>query len=145
MTSEDQSLSSLTSLSHTLAGSTPAKGHTSPPSSSYSGESEYVEGKARRGTPSASSEGSRRSAVDEFSRRVAKIRSKLPQEQSSSSTARTYALPKEQPVRLSEPSMINNDTGPVLPEITPCQDQPCGSQDQRRRSHSPPQPAQPGR
>ncbi len=101
MTSEDLSLSSLTSLSHTLAGSTPVKDHESHTSSSYSGERGQVVKKIRQDTSSASSEGSRRSASEDFPRST-KVRSRVPQAQSSSSTSGTYALLKEPPVRFGE-------------------------------------------
>ncbi len=73
MTSEDQSLSSLTSLSHTLAGSTPVKGHSSRQSSSNSGESGRIAEKVYYGTSSVSSEGSRKSAFAKFSRKDIKV------------------------------------------------------------------------
>ena len=73
MTSEDQSLSSLTSLSHTFAGSTPVKDHSSRQSSSQSGESGRIAGKVYHGTSSVSSEGSRKSAFAKFSRKDNKV------------------------------------------------------------------------
>ncbi len=121
MTSEDLSLSSLTSLSHTLAGSTPAKDHASHSSSSYSGESGLVAERIRQYTPSVSSEGSRKSAFADFSHST-KVRSRAPHTQSSSSTARTYVLPKEPPVRFGD--ITGTDVAepirePELPEVTP--------------------------
>jgi hypothetical protein len=124
MTSEDLSSSLLTSMSHSIAGSTPTEDHASRASTSCTGGPGLVAERIRQYTSSASSRGGRKAAFAEFSREDARVRSEIPQAtQSSPLKERTYALPKDPPVRfdLTGAHVAKHSSETPLPEALPRQ------------------------